>query len=86
MKIVVTKCKDNTFVVSNGRIFKNVSNEPELVATLYWFYSIKKNDTNYALYMMSKREHDMMELSLGGTLLNTLKLNYDEMWDDYDDY
>lgn len=84
-KIVVTKCKDNSFIISNGVIYNNVASESELVATLYWFYEINKRDTNYALYMLDRHNHDMMELSLNGMLLNTSKINYDDMWNDEDE-
>lgn len=82
-KLVVTKCKDQTFIVSNGRTIKTADTNAELTALLYWFYEIKKSNTLNALNILQLKNDDMMEINLNtGKLITTSKINYSDAYDD----
>jgi hypothetical protein len=85
--IVITKCKDGTFIVSNGRKMMVVNTKAELIATVYWNYMIKPDKVSYAIIQLERKEHDLVELDYFGFIQSTRKVNYDEMFDDdlYDD-
>lgn len=80
--IVITKCKDGSFIVSNGRTMRILNTRAEVVATVYWNYEIKPIKISYALDTLEYREHDLVEIDYYGFIQNTRKVNYDEMFDD----
>lgn len=80
--IVITKCKDGSFIISNGRTMKVVETKAEVVATIYWNYLIKPPKTNHALDLLETRDHDLVEIDYHGYIQGTRKIDYDEMFDD----
>lgn len=80
--IVITKCKDGSFIVSNGRSMRIVNTKAELVATVYWNYYIKPDKVSYALIQLERKDHDLVELDYFGFIQNTRKVDYEEMFDD----
>jgi hypothetical protein len=59
MRICITKFKDNTYIISNGKVLKGPFKFHMTVATAYWFYKLDKVQVNNAVADMVIKNHDI---------------------------
>jgi hypothetical protein len=76
--IVITKAKDNSYILSNGEITRGDLNSLEVIALCYWEYGIKRDIVKAAMTFTDARKHEMIIFN-NNTEYTTSKIDYSKV-------
>lgn len=73
--IAISKLKDGTYCMSNGKVLKTCNTKAELLAQVSWFYKLDPTKVKVALLAAEFQGHDLVQIN--STTFKSSKIVYE---------